>query len=192
MRIELSMDSKTSANEEAIMQAFRKGDEDSFCWIYDQLVRQLTHFVEYTILSRVDAEDIVANAIHKLFRAREGMKSVDHIKRFLYVVVTNEAIDYLHAKTKRQDAVRNLAYLACSAEQQNEMDSANKMQMQTILQAIDELPRQKRTVLTLYFLKQKSTSEIAEILNLNTQTVLNHKSKALESLRETLASFQFA
>jgi RNA polymerase sigma factor (sigma-70 family) len=186
------MDSKTSANEEVIMQAFRKGDQDSFCWIYSQLVSPLTYFVENIIFSRVEAEDIVANAFHKLIRGREGMKSVEHIKRFMYVVVRNEAIDYLRAKIKRRDAIQNLAYLACCAEQQNEMDSANKLQLQTVLQAIEELPRQKRTVLTLYFFQQKSTNEIAEMLNLNTQTVLNHKSKALVSLRETLASFQFS
>jgi len=106
------MDSKTAMNEEAIMRLFRAGNQDSFCWIYSQLVSQLTYFVENIIFSRVEAEDIVANAFHKLVRGREGMKSVEHIERFLYVVVVrNEAIDYLREKTKRQDAIKNLAYL---------------------------------------------------------------------------------
>jgi len=59
------------------------------------------------------------------------------------------------------------------------------------MQEIDKLPRQRKTILRLYFFEQKSTSEIAEQMGLNSQTVLNHKAKALESLRKSGMKFKW-
>src|ERR1700742_5052779 len=83
------------SNEEAIMISFREGNKDAFRLVYDQLVRPLSYFVENIIHSQVDAEDIVANAFYKLFHSRASMRSFEHIKRWLYVIVRNESIDYL-------------------------------------------------------------------------------------------------
>jgi len=58
--------------------------------------------------------------------------------------------------------------------------------LQSLGEAIDKLPKQRKTILQLYFFGQKTTAEIAEQLNLNSQTVLNHKTRALEALRKTV------
>ena len=56
-----------------------------------------------------------------------------------------------------------------------------------VKKAIDDLPPQQGTVLRLYFFEKMKTHEIAELMELSGQTVLNHKSKAIASLRKTLA-----
>lgn len=178
-------------NEEAIMNLFREGDKDSFRWIYDRMVRPLTYFVENIIFSHADAEDIVANAFYKLFHARTGMKSYEHVKRWLYVIVRNEAIDYLRLKTKQRESRHDLAYLETGVEEHMETERAKTVVFQGILQEIEKLPRQRKTILRLYFFEQKSTAEIAEMLQLNSQTVLNHKAKALESLRQSGLKFKW-
>jgi RNA polymerase sigma factor (sigma-70 family) len=178
-------------NEDALMNSFREGDKDSFRWIHDQMARPLLYFVENIIFSQPDAEDIVANAFYKLFHARAGLKSYEHVKRWLYVIVRNEAIDYLRLRNKQRQSSHDLAYLASDVEEHAETERVKTVLLQSILAEIEKLPRQRRTILRYYFFEQKNTAEIADMMGLNSQTVLNHKAKALESLRKSGLKFKW-
>ena len=72
----------------------------------------------------------------------------------------------------------------------HETERVKSAVFQGILNEIDKLPRQRKAILRLYFFEQKSTAEIAKQLGLNSQTVLNHKAKALESLRKSGTKFK--
>src|ERR1700761_9554629 len=172
-------------NEEAVMLSFREGNKEAFRLVYDRMVRPLTYFVENIIHSQVDAEDIVANAFYKLFHARAGMRSYEHVKRWLYVIVRNESIDYLRAKTRQKESQYDLSYLESGIEEQAETERVRTILLQDIHKEIERLPKQRKTILRLYFFEQKNTSEIAEIMQLSPQTVLNHKTKALNALRKS-------
>ena len=177
-------------NEEAIIRSFREGDKEAFRWVYDKMVRPLTYFVENIIFSQTDAEDIVANAFSKLYNARTGMKSFEHIKRWLYVIVRNESIDYLRSRRRLRESHSEVAYLESTFEDQLETERVKAEVFRHILAEIEKLPRQRKAILRLYFFEQKSTAEIAEQTGLNSQTVLNHKAKALDSLRKSGLKFK--
>ncbi|HEY6899298.1 MAG TPA: sigma factor-like helix-turn-helix DNA-binding protein, partial [Puia sp.] len=85
----------------------------------------------------------------------------------------------------------DLAYLETGIDEQLETERVKAVLFQNILQEIEKLPRQRKAILRLYFFEQKTTSEIAEMMQLNSQTVLNHKAKALESLRKSGLKFKW-
>lgn len=172
-------------NEDLLIARFQAGDKESFRYVHDLFVRELMYFANNIIFSLTDAEDILANSFYKLFHARSGMNSLEHIKRFMYVIIRNESIDYLRKRTKVRKTQEELAYLESDLEEHAETERMKAALLGEILRAIENLPPQRRTVIKLYFLDQKTTAEIAEQLGLNSQTVLNHKTKALESLRKT-------
>jgi RNA polymerase sigma-70 factor (ECF subfamily) len=178
-------------NEEAVMLSFREGNKDAFRLIYDQLVRPLTYFVENIIYSQADAEDIVANAFYKLYHARTGLRSYEHIKRWMYVIVRNEAIDYLRARRKVRENQHDIAYLESGIIEEAETERVKASIFQDMYQEIGKLPKQRRKILLLYFFEHKSTTEIAELMELSPQTVLNHKTKAINSLRESGLRFKW-
>lgn len=173
------------------MTAFREGNKEAFRMVYDQMVRPLTYFVENIIRNQCDAEDIVANAFYKLFHAREGMRTFEHVKRWLYVIVRNEAIDYLRSRTRVKESQHDMAYLESGVDEHVETERVRSILLQDINREIDKLPRQRKTILRLYFFEQKNTTEIAELLKLSPQTVLNHKTKALDSLRKSSLRFKW-
>jgi RNA polymerase sigma-70 factor (family 1) len=180
-------------NEEAVMISFREGNKDAFRLIYDQMVRPLTFFVENIIHSQHDAEDIVANSFYKLYHARTGMRSFEHVKRWLYVIVRNEAIDYLRARTRTRENHHDIAYLESGVEERErtETERVKANMLQNMHMEIEKLPKQRRAILRLYFFEQKNTTEIAEMMQLSPQTVLNHKTKAINSLRESGLRFKW-
>jgi RNA polymerase sigma factor (sigma-70 family) len=167
------------------MVNFREGDKEAFRVVYDRMVRPLTYFVENIIHSSIEAEDIVANAFYKLYHARTGMRSFEHVKRWLYVIVRNESIDYLRAKAKLKESKHDIAYLESGYEEQAETERVRTVLLQDIHKEIERLPKQRKTILRLYFFEKKNTIEIAEMLELSPQTVLNHKTKALDALRKS-------
>jgi RNA polymerase sigma factor (sigma-70 family) len=172
-------------NEEAIMTSFREGNREAFRYIYDQMVRALTYFVVNIIKSDLDAEDIVANAFYKLFHARREMTSYEHVKRWMYVIVRNEAIDWLRMKGRQRESQQDIAYLETGVEEHVETERVRTVLLQDIHKEIEKLPKQRKTILRLYFFEEKNTTEIAEMMQISPQTVLNHKTKALDSLRKS-------
>jgi RNA polymerase sigma-70 factor (family 1) len=178
-------------NEDAVMLSFREGSKEAFRLIYDQLVRPLTYFVENIIHNQQDAEDIVANAFYKLYHARTGLRSYEHVKRWMYVIVRNEAIDYLRARRRAHENQHDIAYLESGVIEQVETERVKASLLQDMYKEIEKLPKQRRKILRLYFFEQKNTTEIAEEMGLSPQTVLNHKSKAIDALRKSGLQFKW-
>src|SRR5580698_6759687 len=127
-------------NEEAVMLSFREGNKDAFRLIYDQLVRPLAYFVENIIHSQADAEDIVANAFYKLYHARAGLRSYEHVKRWMYVIVRNESIDYLRARTRARENQHDIAYLESGVVEHVETERIKANLLQDVYREIEKLP----------------------------------------------------
>lgn len=178
-------------NEDAVMLSFREGNKEAFRLIYDQLVRPLTYFVENIIYSQQDAEDIVANAFYKLYHARTALRSYEHVKRWMYVIVRNEAIDYLRARRRSRENQHDIAYLESGVVETAETERVKTNILQDMYKEIEKLPKQRKKILRLYFFEQKSTTEIAELMELSPQTVLNHKTKAIDSLKKSGLQFKW-
>jgi RNA polymerase sigma-70 factor (family 1) len=186
MQALLKIERSISENEDFSLSAFRDGNADAFKLVYDRLSKSLLYFVQNIIDSPHDAEDIVASAFLKLFNARQGMESYDHVKRWLYVIVRNEAIDYLRYRTRSREVHQDVGYMAEVDEEMVDLEMLKMNLLQSLWEAIDGLPRQRKAIVQLYFFEKKTTAEIAEQLQLNSQTVLNHKTRALEALRKTV------
>lgn len=170
-------------DEQLFMQSFRSGCTDAFAFIYDQLHPPLTCFVRRLVFSRVADQDIVASAFVKLYQNRKMFGGYVHIRRWMFVTVRNESMDLLRERSKEKLLRKSLAYSAVSEDEPATVDM--KM-VECLRREIKNLPRQSGTVLQLYYLDEKSTRQIAKLLGLSTQTVLNHKSKALRTLRERI------
>jgi len=166
------------------LSAFQDGNPDVFKKIYDRLCKPLLYFVDNIIDSSPDAEDIVANAFLKLYKARTGMESYEHIKRWMYVIVRNEAIDHLRFTIRNREVQQGLGRMGETDEEGIDLEMLRSYLLQQLWEAIERLPRQRKIILCLYFFEQKTTAEIAEKLHLSPQTVLNHKTRAIESLRK--------
>jgi RNA polymerase sigma-70 factor (ECF subfamily) len=176
-------------NETYLLSAFRRGEEEAFKRIYDRLAKSLLYFVQNIIHSTTqDAEDIVATAFCKLCteKVRTTLQSYDHIRRWMFVIVRNQCIDFLRAQRKNREVSQQLAYQEQQGTDTTELELLKMTLLQQLSEEIEKLPRQRKTIVRLYFFEHKTTAEIAESLQISAQTVLNHKTRALDSLRKTI------
>ena len=164
---------------------FRQGDPVVFKQVYSELSQPLLFSARNITRSAIEAEDIVANAFYELYCARQTMQSYVHIKNWLFLVVRNESIDYLRRKDQKREIELDLNHLS-DPDEPYEKEIPEAFLLHQLSEAIERLAPQQKTIFCLYFLEHKKTVEIAKALNLNSQTVLNHKGRAVKALRKTI------
>jgi RNA polymerase sigma factor (sigma-70 family) len=175
-------------NDPFDIKDFREGGEKAFRDVYERLGKFLLHFAQNLIDSLPDAEDIVSSAFSKLYnsKSRADFESLVHIRSWLFVIVRNECFDVLRYRARSREVSEDLKHMEKGYEEKFDIEKLKSDLLQSLRDAINRLPKQRKRVIELYFFEGKTTSEIAAILSIGNQTVLNHKTRALEALRKTV------
>jgi RNA polymerase sigma-70 factor (ECF subfamily) len=156
-------------------------------FIYNHFFQHLFFLADRMVNNPADSEDIVMNVIYRVVNSPNQPLTLDHLKRRLFVSVRNESITYIRHRIQHQKAVGYLSYHR-HGQSFSDGDLAEKVwdKIHQLLGAeILRLPPQQRKVIHLYFFAKKSTGEISKELRISSQTVLNHKAKALQDLRNS-------
>lgn len=172
-----------------ILELFRGGDEKAFREIYKAFSRNLLYYSINIVKDREMAEDVVSEAFVKLYKRRLIMESMDHIKRSLYIMCKNKSIDLMRRVMKER---KNSFEIRPNLDKEDEVDLEHQAKVEmlksllldSMMEELAKLPNRRRTIIWMYFFKSKTTDEIARDLHLNTQTVLNHKTRGLDHLRK--------
>ena len=135
---------------------------------YRQLCIYALHFVENAGV----VEDIVQDAFVALWQRKDEVKD---LKPYLFSSVRNRCLSFIK---KRQPDTQDLP------DNLPEEDLEDRSEIETRLwTAIDTLPERRRQVLLMSKRDGMKYEDIAYHLGISVNTVRNHVSKALESLR---------
>lgn len=130
-----------------------------------------------------ETEDLIQELFLKVLKGKIAIKKLDKPEAFLIVSLRNMAIDQL----RKQDQIS----VDLDSQQLHLHDASrsteNRELGEDIDRAIGQLPPKTRMVFTLKQLEGKSYKEIAAELQISTNTVENHMSKAFKLLRKHLA-----
>lgn len=123
-----------------------------------------------------DALDMVQESIYKGFLSLDSLKNPKAIKTWFYRIVVNTSLDFIR-KSKREIIVDeeyliNNAY--ANSDNYSDID---------LTRALDKLPDNYRTIVILRYFEDLKLSEIAQILDININTIKTRLYKGLELLR---------
>ena len=166
---------------------FNQGDAGAYTAIYNKYFHTLYFFVRRFVPEKEDAEDITAEIFLKLWRLRANLESVKNIEAFLYITARNACLDFLRHLKRQSEKEKELVYTLL----QQPPDSLLKDDVKTeVLKAIQtemtRLPPSCRRVFEMAYMEGRSNEEIAETMQINNQSVRNHKQRAIKLLRLTL------
>lgn len=175
----------------AVFEAFKAGDTLAMKKIFDERINQLMGFLlkKFWSVPRPEIEDIVAIKFAKLYYNREKMKCFDHVSSWIYKACARGCADYLKKNKfhrcpmewiEESDGQHDMVTVIDVGEVKENDEIALRM----IHDAIDRLSPTQRKIIRLLFFDGKKTSEISDILKLGRQTILNHKTDALNRLRQ--------
>lgn len=166
-----------------IINGLRSGDEKIIRELYALHYRPLCYFAEKLVNDKEEAEDIAVDTFLKLLNKKHDFDNLQDIKSFLFTVARNACFDFLRKVKRRDKSNRELEYLAEPDERFGEMEMITAKVLQTIYAEVENLSGQCRQVFKSIFVEGKNTATVAMEMGISPQTVLNQKSKALQTLR---------
>lgn len=173
-----------------------KTGQDRFSKVYKIYFPKLVRFSQAYVLSEYEAENIVQNTFLYLWENQDILSSLNNLNAFLFTLVKNRCVDHLR-KQLREGTTHSLSEI-----QEKELElklyslqkfDENKLSQEEIdhiiTTAIDSLPLRCKEIFILSRLDGLSHKEIAEKLNISTNTIEGQIVIALRKLRVKLKDF---
>ena len=179
-----------SLSDEELVALVQGGSEDA----YAVLVERYSDYV-FTIAVRIlendeDAGDAAQEAFVRAYRAIGRFRGDAKFSSWLYRIATNRALTHLKRRRRRAPVFDIDA--GPHIESSIDVEPARTRPDQLVVDAefrtqvgaaVAQLPDQYRTVITLFYLEQKSYKEVADVLGLPMGTLKTHLHRARAMLR---------
>ena len=193
-RHDLTLHLKTSymllRDDNALWGRFQDGDAEALKAIfldhYDPLFRyglKLTHDEELV-------KDCLQELFYKLWKNRQHLDGVQMIRPYLYKACRRILTDALASRNRKQKALARQYPLDTGIifsredfliEQQHLQEQRHKL-----LHALNQLPARQREAIYLRFFGGMDYEKVAQVMDINTQSVRNLVYQACKNLKEQL------
>lgn len=185
-------------DEAALIQEAQGGDVSA----YNTLVlhyQDLAYNVAYRIMGEGDsAADATQEAFISAYRALESFRG-GSFKSWLMRIVTNACYDELRRRKRRPQAALDALYVedesadpggSFAFRAENPEAHAQRMDLQSaIIDCLQDLPEDQRTVTVMCDIEGFSYDEIADAVDVALGTVKSRLSRARSKLRDCLQGF---
>lgn len=179
------------STDTVLWNAFRAGDMAAFEQIYRMHSRNLLSYGKRLCADHDQVQDAVQDVFMEIWKRRATLCELNTIRFYLFRVLRNRLVKQISGHT---DPLLHPQELDDEAERLSipsvdffltEQETTERVQRQ-LRHSIESLPQRQREALTLAFYDQLSNAEIAQIMHINTQSVTNHISRALLTLRSLM------
>ncbi|MDE2834788.1 MAG: RNA polymerase sigma-70 factor [Bacteroidota bacterium] len=136
--------------------------------------------------SQVMSQDIVQNAMLKLWEIRKTLDPKRSLKSLLYTMVRNLSLNAIRDRHPAQEL--NPEFMEDRVTQGPDDELDYRMRKQLLYKYISELPQRRQEAFTLSRFEGLTHEEIAGIMGLTARTVNTHITLALRDLRARMAS----
>ncbi len=154
----------------------KQGDAHAFSRLYAFIYKDLYRFAVYLLQNTQDAEDAVSEAVLDAFARMSTLRDPGAFKHWMFAI--------LSAKCKRKIRQYTNADAELSEDLAVPMPDLNERL--DVQHAFAALPRTDRLILSLNLFAGYSSQEIAELLDMNANTVRSRQSRALKRMEKAL------
>ena len=188
----LAMDNEFRFSDEELILRFQNGDEQSYVELVNRYRDRLINYIYRFVNDTESAEDIVQDALVKLYTHKHYYKKIAKFSTWIYTIAGNLAKTELRKKKTRK--VTNLSQLG-PEDRDYELPSvepaADKIAHSEYLGnriqiAINKLPLHFKTVTILRDIQELSYEEISKIVDVPLGTVKSRINRARLQLQKEL------
>ena len=170
-----------------LLGKIKAGDVSSFEKLVDRH-KSYAYTIAYRVVgSHEDAEEIANDAFVKLFSIADSFKGDSKFTTWFYRIVVNTAIGRMRKKKIRTeditDPANSTGYNMAGEEDQSLQTKDRKYYLEL---AIQKLSDEERILITLYYFKELSLSEMTKITDLDANSMKVKIFRARKKLAKTL------
>ncbi|MGC3965848.1 MAG: sigma-70 family RNA polymerase sigma factor [Pirellulales bacterium] len=193
----IERNSSATLTEAELTARLRTGDDEAFEELIRRYGSQLLAVIRRYLPEESDAQDALQEALLSVFKAIERFHGDSSLPTWLHRIAVNAALMKLRTRRRRpekpiEDLLPHFADDGHRADPRADWsvrpdDAAQNMELRGIVRAaIDELPESYRTILLLRDIEERSTEEVADLLELSLANVKTRLHRARQALRELL------
>jgi RNA polymerase sigma-70 factor (ECF subfamily) len=178
-------------SDEELMLEIKAENMFAFDLLYKKYSRRLYKFGYSILKSQAEAEDLIQDVFLNLWKNRCNVEKDSSIKSYVFTIAYNSAISIIRKKAKESEFVE---YLKSLQELNINEEPVNvELEYNELTNKLDEiikaLPQRQKEVYLLHRVEGLKYNEIAERLHISVNTIENHMSRALKTIREKLGNY---
>lgn len=194
-------------NTEKLVESVKNGDKSAADEIYRQYSEPLTKFVIKQGLSEFDAQDVVSDTFVEMMKHIDQLKDPSAFSSWIHTIAKRKAWEAKEKLARRQDLAAGAEDPDDSTDPEQAVELAhtqanedsimlpedyavNEDLKQLIAEQLDALGADYKEALFLFYYKDKSIAEIAEITGTNTNNVKQRLYAARKKLKANLEKLQ--
>lgn len=180
--------------DEQLVERVQRGDKAAFNLLVKKYQHKVVNLVARYVNNPGDVPDVAQEAFIKAYRALSTFRGESAFYTWLYRIAVNTAKNYLTSQGRRppsSDVEANEAESYGGGEALQEVTTPENLALtdeiqRTVFAAIEALPEDLRTAITLRELEGLSYEEIAEIMDCPVGTVRSRIFRAREAIDKKL------
>lgn len=186
------MDIKRADNtelEKRLVADLINDDESAFCELYALYKERLFYFAMKFIKSREFAEDVFQDAFTSVWLNRRFLNPNVPFGPYVYVIMKNRILNILAGIDKEQDLKKVIISSSIDLDNETENKILDTDLNQLLEKALEDLTPQQRRIFELSRKELKQYKEIADELGISVNTVQQHISASLKTIRTYLRKY---
>ncbi|MCV9384430.1 RNA polymerase sigma factor RpoE [Aeromonas hydrophila] len=180
--------------DEQLVERVQRGDKNAFNLLVKKYQHKVVNLVARYVNNPGDVPDVAQEAFIKAYRALPTFRGESAFYTWLYRIAVNTAKNYLTSQGRRppsSDVEAEEAEYYGGGEALQEVATPENLTLtdeikRTVFSAIEALPEDLRTAITLRELEGLSYEEIAEIMDCPVGTVRSRIFRAREAIDKKL------
>jgi RNA polymerase sigma-70 factor (family 1) len=176
-------------SDEDLMQEIKADNMFAFDVLYKKYCKKVYKFGYSILKSTEEAENLMQDVFLSLWENRHKVEKDSSIKSYVFTITYNSAISTLRKKVRESEFVEYLKSLQEIREEPVDAGLEYKELTNKLEKIINELPRRQKEVYLMHRVEGLKYIEIADLLNISVNTIENHMSRALKTIREKLGNY---
>jgi len=166
------------------------GDTDALRVIHEHLYASLHHYAKSMLKDEALADDAIQDIFIKAWTQRDKIGKLQHVKAFFFTMLRRHNLNQLRSFKTR---LLHLGLLTSSQDDiefspedivvRSEAENEDKARIGLLL---NQLPKRQKEVIYLKYFEELDYKDIAVIMKINYQSVVNLAFKALQYLKTAI------
>ncbi len=180
----------SAENEDTeLWRAFKKGDREAFAQLYNFYIGDLLSYGYRVTSDRQLIRDSIQDIFLHIWQSRSNLSDTDSIRFYLYRSLRNKIIRNSEKSNHTAiDSANLLENIIGALSVEDDLIATEQLneQLLRLKSAIQELPKRQQEIIQLRYYHDFSFEEIAEMMQINNQSVRNLLHRAITELRQYL------
>jgi len=167
----------------SILERLRDGDESAFNEVYTQFSPDIYNVAFHYLQDAAQSEEILQETFISLWLNKERIDVSGDLWVYLFVIAKRKSLDILRNIKKSKVLLERLSDAADVLRNSTEEKVLAKEFQRLVDIVVNSLPEQQQKIFRLSRQEGLSHNEIANILNISSNTVKNHMVQANKTLK---------